>query len=190
MLMARLPSGKLLLSRPYYLENEAVLSQYRAYFELTDDRLGANYPDDVRLNAFSANGILFSGKTVSASLAAQYKKVITVKQGYAHCAACRIGQGIVTADPSLYRALSSEGIDTLLIRSGHIALSPYDTGFIGGASLTLSETLTAFFGNIEAHPDYDNIHALADRQGAKLLSLSSEPLLDYGGGYLIHDEIT
>lgn len=188
MLMAQLPSGKLLITRSYYDQNEAILSAYAHVFEFTSESLGNTYPEDTKLNALKVDHTLFCGKAASEALTAQYERVITVKQGYTHCAAAKIGRGIVTADPSLYQALANEGIDTLLISSGHIALKPYDTGFIGGASLALSDKLTVFFGKLEAHPDYERILAFTKKQGAEILSLSNEPLSDFGGGYLVHDE--
>ena len=189
-LMAELPSGKLLVFRAYYEENRAILEHYARFFEFCNDTLGEHYPDDTKLNALKMENTLFCGKAVSKTLAERYEKIVTVKQGYARCAAAKIGRGIVTADPSLHKALVKEGIDTLLISSGHILLKPYDTGFIGGASLTLSESLTVFFGKIEDHPDYPAILAFAQKQNSEILSLSDEPLSDLGGGYLLYDETT
>ncbi len=190
MLMAELPSGKLVISRSYFDKNEAILSDYRSFFEFSDDTLGKTYPEDVKLNALKTGNTLFCGKTASKTLTEQYGKVVTVKQGYTHCAACKIGKGVVTADPSLCKALIAEGIDTLLISSGHIILKPYNTGFIGGASLMLKDTLTVFFGKVEAHPDYKKIRDFAHKHGADILSLSDEPLSDFGGGYIVSDENT
>lgn len=184
MLLSPLPSGKLLITKDYFDQNEALLSPYRDSFLVTDEPLGAIYPDDVKLNALAIGDTLYGGKTLARTLKNAYKTVITVKQGYTACSACRIGKGIVTADPSLYKALSENGVKVLLISPGGITLEPYGTGFIGGASVALSDTLTAFFGKIESHPDYPRIAAFAKAQNVTLLSLSDIPLADYGGGYL------
>lgn len=190
MLMAELPSGKLLLSRDYYEKNEAVLSPFARHLEPCDETLGNAYPSDVKFNALPIGNTLFCGRTVAKALAAHYDGVVTVRQGYTHCACARLGKGIVTADLSLYQALLAQKVDALLISSGGVALSPYDTGFIGGASITLSDTLTGFFGKLEAHPDYGKILAFARQMNCELLSLSNEPLTDFGGGYLLYDEAT
>lgn len=185
MLACPLPNGKLLLTKDYYEQNQDALSAFSSLFELTDDPLGQSYPDDVKLNALAINDTLFAGKTVSPSLASHYPNVVTVKQGYTHCSACRVGNGIITQDKPLYHALLCEGIDCLLICEGYISLPPYNTGFIGGASITLSPNLTAFFGKIEDHPDYFAIKSFAKAQNTRILSLSDEPLSDFGGGYLV-----
>ena len=185
MLFSPLPGGRLLLSRDYYEEHEKALAPYRTQLLLTEDTLERDYPSDVKFNALALNGILYGGKTLSRELMRHYGRTVTVKQGYTHCSACQVGRGIITQDPSLYKALTENGVETLLIRSGHITLNPYDTGFIGGASIPLSDTLTAFFGKIEDHPDYKAMQVFAARLGAELLSLSDEPLSDFGGGYLL-----
>ena len=187
MLMARLPSGKLLLTRNYFEANEKRLSPFIAHFDFCEDTLESCYPDDTKLNALAIKDTLFGGKTTATALREAYKHFVFVKQGYTHCAACKVGQGIITSDASLYRALVANDVDTLFIQAGHIALSPYDTGFIGGASLPLSESLTVFFGKLEDHPDYERMAAFAKKQGATLLSLSDEPLADFGGGYLLSE---
>lgn len=188
MLMAKLPSGKLLIQESYFRANEVLLSPFVSTFVLTSDTLGGTYPDDVKFNALPVGDTLYGGRTVSQTLCSAYSEFVEIRQGYAHCAACRVGNGIVTADRSLYAALIENGVDALLIESGHIALPPYGYGFIGGASLTLFDTCTAFFGKIEDHPDYGAMKRFADDRGVTLLSLSDEPLTDYGGGYVIENE--
>ena len=94
--------------------------------------------------------------------------------------------GVITQDKTIYEALQKDGIPSLLITAGHIALPGYDTGFIGGASLALAGNTTAFFGKIEDHPDYERIRAFAEGLGATLLSLSNEVLTDCGGGFCLY----
>lgn len=185
MLMTRLPSGKLLIPERYFHLYEAFFSPFRENFVLCDEELSESYPHDTRYNALSIGGKLFGGKALASKLLDCYPEVIRVAQGYTHCSAAVVGKGVITADIPLYRALISHGIPALLISSGHIALKPYDTGFIGGASLTLSDKLTAFFGRIEDHPDHHIMRAFAEQQNATLLSLTHDPLADFGGGYLL-----
>ncbi len=185
MLFARLSNGKLLASEHYLSEHTSVFSRFSKSLISSPEQLSQCYPDDTVFNAFSHNGILFGGEKTSALLKASYPHFEKVKQGYAHCATAKVGDGYITADRPLANALARRHIPVLLIRPGAIVLAPYDTGFIGGASLTLSERVTAFFGKIEAHPDYTAMKAFADRQNTTLLSLSNEPLADFGGGYLL-----
>ena len=182
-----------MLLAPYgegFLVSRAYREAHRSFFDaiaipltVTDETVGPVYPDDVLLNAFTLADKVFGGKAISRYLT-EGKKHIKVAQGYARCSVAFFGSGCVTSDPSLYAALTKEGIETLRIRSGHITLKGYNEGFIGGASLTLSPTLTAFFGRVEAHPDYGAMERFAAKQGVTLLSLSNEPLADCGGGFL------
>ncbi|MBQ7364738.1 MAG: hypothetical protein IJW46_03995 [Clostridia bacterium] len=190
MLIAPLPSGKLLLSRAYYEEHPAFFAPFLDKLVLSEDSPQKRYPEDVLFNALPVGETLFGGNTVSQELRCHYPHFVPIRQGYTHCAAASVGRGIITADRSLYTALTEHGVDALLITPGAITLSPYDTGFIGGASLALSERLTVFFGRLNDHPDYQPMLAFAKRQNATLLSLSDEPLTDCGGGYLLYHDQT
>ena len=54
--------------------------------------------------------------------------------------------------------------------------------FIGGASVRLSDSETAFFGDVTRHPDYAEMADFARGLGDVLVSLSDEELTDIGGG--------
>ena len=183
MLLFPMKNG-ILTHRAYYEEHKAFFKSLPFSFLLTNENIGKNYPQDVLFNALPVGSRVYGGKTVSERILSAYSHHVTVKQGYTRCSSCAVGGGIVTQDTGIFNALQKDGVEALLISSGQIALSGYDTGFIGGASVTLSNGTTAFFGKVEDHPDYKAIRAFAERQGAKLLSLSNEPLTDCGGGFL------
>ena len=85
----------------------------------------------------------------------------------------------ITADPSLHKALTENGADTLLVRPAEISLPGYDRGFIGGCSGTTEDTVY-FSGNIALHPDGELISEFCARHGKSAVSLSDEPLFDGG----------
>ena len=99
------------------------------------------------------------------------REVVDVRQGYTHCSVCTVADGrIITADRGIARRAEELGAEVLLISSGGIKLPPYDTGFIGGASVRVGSCLI-FFGEPKKHPDGERIlgfcrEALQD--GAKL----------------------
>lgn len=185
-LFCQLPSGKLLTSRHYLQEHSAFFAPLSSHLVPCDSRPQSPYPTDTVFNAFAIGSTLFGGKALANELTRYYPDIVTVPQGYTHCSAAIVGSGVITQDKPLYHALLQKGVHALLISSGAIRLPPYDTGFIGGASITLSDTLTVFFGKIEDHPDYPAMAAFAQSENATLLSLTNTPLADYGGGYLLN----
>ena len=64
---------------------------------------------------------------------------------------------IITADYPMYRILSINGIDVLLVSPGYIDLKGYSYGFMGGATGNLSEDVVLFSGNFDTHPDKNKI---------------------------------
>ena len=183
MLLFPLEHG-ILAHRAYYEEHTAFFESLPFSFVLSDEAIGKDYPNDVLLNALPMGCTLYGGRTVSKQLLSAFSRYVKVKQGYTRCSSCLVGGGIITQDKTVFNALKQDGIEALLISSGHIALPGYDTGFIGGASVALSKETTAFFGTIEDHPDYERMSDFAKKHGVKLLSLSNEPLTDCGGGFI------
>ncbi|MBQ4120933.1 MAG: hypothetical protein IJD35_02850 [Clostridia bacterium] len=183
MLLFPLENG-IVMHQAYYEEHQSFFESLPFSFLLSDEAIGQDYPNDVLFNALPVGSTLYGGKTVSKQILSAFSRYVKVKQGYTRCSSCRVGNGIITQDKTIFNALKQDGIEALLISSGHIILKGYDTGFIGGASVTLSDTVTAFFGRIEDHPDYKRMSDFARHQNARLLSLSNEPLTDCGGGFL------
>lgn len=173
----------ILLHKAYMEEHQAFFEKLPFSFLFTQEEIGKEYPYDVLFNALPINDTVYGGKRVSEKILSAFSRHIPVKQGYTRCSSCRVGNGIITQDKTIFHALQKDGIPTCLISYGHITLKGYNTGFIGGASITLSKRLTAFLGRIEDHPDYEIISDFAKHQGVTLLSLSNEPLTDYGGGF-------
>lgn len=183
MLLFPLEDG-ILMHQAYYDEHKAFFASLPFSYCLSDETIGRDYPNDILFNALPMGTTVYGGKTMSKGILSAFARYVPVKQGYTRCSSCKVGNGIITQDKTVFNALRKDGIEALLISSGHIVLEGYDTGFIGGASITLSNTVTAFFGKIEDHPDYETISKFAKTQGVTLLSLSNEPLTDYGGGFL------
>lgn len=187
MLLFPLENG-ILLHRAYYQEHTGFFQKLPFSFSLSDEPIGTTYPNDLLFNALPIGNTVYGSKNISQEIWSTFSRHVSVKQGYTRCSSCLVGNGVITQDTGIFNALKKDGIDVLLIRSKHIALPGYDTGFIGGASLTLSDTCTAFFGRIEDHPDYENISEFAHQHGVTLLSLSNEPLTDYGGGFCLYPQ--
>ncbi len=150
---------------------------------LSEESIGQNYPGDVLFNAAPIGGMLICKRdTISEKIALLYgeESVINVKQGYAKCSVCVVGDNaIITADVSIAKAAEKNGIDVLLVSPRGIRLDGYDCGFIGGASGADGENIY-FCGNTDLHPDGYKIKEFCKKHGKAAVSLSDEPLYDYG----------
>ncbi len=151
-----------------------------------EGELCPGYPQETAFNALIMNGCIFcrtdsaSPRLMGAAKAAGLKPV-AVKQGYAACSVCRVTEkAAITADRGMADALRREGVETLLISPGHILLPGYDTGFIGGASC-LAGGRVVFFGDVTAHPDWEEMRLFIHRHGAEYKYFGGIPLTDLGG---------
>ncbi len=76
-------------------------------------------------------------------------EIVDVKQGYTRCSTAVIGKNsAITADSTIYNALTKNGIDVLKIDSGSVRLDGYGYGFIGGACTMIDDDTVAFFSVI------------------------------------------
>ena len=150
---------------------------------VTDEETGEKYPGDVLFNAAPIGEYLICRRaSTSSHILKLYDedKIINVKQGYAKCSTCTVGDsGIITADASIASAASRAGADILLLREHGVALEGYGCGFIGGASGDDGENIY-FCGNAELHPEYENIKSFCEKHSRGCVSLSDSPLYDYG----------
>lgn len=146
-----------------------------------------DYPNDVRLNAVCIGEDFLCRKqsidpAAFAAAAALQKRMIFFRQGYVKCSiavVCEEPKAIITEDAGIARTLIQYGYEVLLLPYHAVKLAPYEYGFIGGACGLVNDKLL-FTGNIEAHPDYPIIASFCARFGVRPVSLSDEPLYDYG----------
>ncbi|MBQ9680002.1 MAG: hypothetical protein IJV48_04905 [Ruminococcus sp.] len=158
------------------------------HVELCGFHIDGGYPSNVCLNA----AVL--GKRLICRIPSLDQKVkdycetygyelIHVNQGYAKCSCAVIGDNaLITADKGIYHSLKESKIDILLIEEGRVRLDGADYGFIGGASGYDKKTKTLYFcGDIDRHPDHENIRRFCDRHNTKIVSLTDDILTDVGG---------
>lgn len=151
-----------------------------------ETRLGENYPDNIAYNACLVGHRLFclrahTDPVILRMAGEEGWEVVDVRQGYANCSVAAFGENeIVTADPSIASAAQKLGMQTLRITPGHIRLSGYPYGFIGGCFGRISPACGYFFGDIRQHPDAAAIAAFAERARLSLVCASDLPLSDYG----------
>lgn len=150
------------------------------------EEMGESYPRDVLLNIALVGKVAIANTHTASPTALAYLadhgwRIRHVNQGYAHCSTCRVGESaIMTADEGIARVAREEGLDVLLIRSGHIALPPYGYGFIGGASGS-TDGAVWLCGSLDYHPDGEMIREFCRRKRVDIIELSDKPLSDVGG---------
>ncbi len=171
---------------------EAVRELEKAGISLTDtaETPFSVYPRDALVNCASVGDVVIANlKAMSESVKSlAVESGMTLRhtnQGYAKCSTAILGDNaIITADRSIHKVAEENGISSLLISVGGIALDGYDYGFIGGTSVTADDGLL-FFGDLASHPDGERIYEFCRQHGKKAVSLTNEPLYDYGTGLLV-----
>jgi hypothetical protein len=155
----------------------------------TSDIRGMKYPNDCMMNALVIGNKIFCNEANISHAIKDYAgytglKTVHTNQGYPACTTLAFGNNAITSDRGMARTLSNEGINVLTISHGHISLPPHEYGFIGGASIVVGQKV-CFFGNINRHPDGDEILKFICENGYEAISLSDSDLVDFGGGIVL-----
>ena len=143
------------------------------------------YPHDVALNcALIGTSIIANTKYCADEIklfaAENGLSLLHTNQGYTKCSTVVVSDNaIITSDASIAAIARENGIDTLTINSGGVALPPYEYGFIGGASGT-DEQNVFFCGDIEAHSEAAEIRAFCKKHQKDIVCLSKNTLFDVG----------
>ena len=186
---------KILITTADYCDAAAyVFSDIREMTEdvkisFTSDVRGCKYPLDCRMNALVIGNRIFCNDKYVSEAIIEYAnknglKVIHTNQGYPACTTLAFGNNAITADRGMAKTLQNEGVNVLLITAGQIALPPHEYGFIGGASVVIGRKV-CFYGDIKRHPDGEAIISFIGESGFEAMSLSDEPLVDFGGGIVL-----
>jgi len=144
------------------------------------------YPMDIGLNACEVGDIIFCSVENTEVAILEHakkrgKKLINVRQGYAKCSVCVLDEThIITADKSIAEAAQNSGIEVLMIEPGFFELPGYDYGFIGGSCFKCSAGTIAFTGNLEGHPNMENILQFINNLGIKVVYLTNKRCFDVG----------
>jgi len=114
------------------------------------------------------------------------KKIINVNQGYTRCSCIEINSDCyITDDESIYNSLVENKIDCLKIKKGFIKLDGYNYGFIGGASVKLSDNELLFFGDISDKEEKDKIVSYLNKRNIKAIFIENKKLTDIGSAIIL-----
>ncbi len=177
-------NGNLIISKEAGEKLKDLLPDYKLVVE---DYIQSPYPDDVKLNAaLIGNKIIcnkrFVSKKISDFAGSHNIEIIHTMQGYSRCSLCIVNENtVITEDHGLAYLLKNYQFNVLEIQPGYIYLSEAHSGFIGGASAKISKNELYFSGNIENHPDFDQIKAFLDNYNVSMIYNKSRYLTDFGG---------
>lgn len=144
------------------------------------------YPEDVFFNSLILGNRLICCRRFVHPSAIEFARehnydIINVNQGYTKCNICVVNENaIITEDNGIAKVLLDFGFDVLLLEKNSVKLPGYKYGFIGGASGKIADDKLAFCGDIAKHPEYDRILSFLVRHDVAPVSLSDEPLEDFG----------
>ena len=150
-----------------------------------DKGLSPEYPRDIAYNAactgrYFIHNLKHTAPALLRAAESAGMTMVDVRQGYSKCSTVIVDENsIITYDLGLAKACEAAGLDVLTVSPGHVALPGYDTGFIGGASGRVGDTVY-FNGDLEAHPDFDRIREFIHQRGLGLAWFSEWPLTDIG----------
>ena len=151
--------------------------------------LSPGYNTESMLNmVITEKSVIYNPKTATdIKIFSGDRQIIKTNQGYTKCSTVVLPQeNYITEDKGIYRLLSDNGKNCLLVEKGSVKLDGYQYGFIGGSSAFLEkENVLFFFGDISVHRDYKKISAFCEKAGIDIMQIEGEPLTDIGGAVII-----
>ena len=181
-------NGKIIVCPNLYDKYVDILSDFNIDIIKGKKSISKKYPEDIAYNVcvvgkYAIHNFRYTDEVVLREIDECRYERINIKQGYAKCSICVVDdKSIITADRGIVEAIKSceADIDCLLIQDGNIDLFDMNYGFIGGCSGLLSTKEVGFLGNLEKHPDFEEIKKFLEERGKIAISLSNEKLLDLG----------
>ena len=169
------------------IEKNPIFENYTVLF---GESPSSPYPSDVKYNAFTVGNRLFcntkhTDPIILETARAKNYEIIHINQGYAKCSAIPLSnETVITSDIGICKKAREHGIDALLVGNDGVLLDGFPNGFIGG-TCAVSESEIFFSGNIDAHPNGEQIRAFAKKHGKKVSHIPTLPLYDFGSPILL-----
>jgi hypothetical protein len=180
----------------YYLENKDIFDKAEkegySIVKCTSPA-SSEYPNDIGLNCLIIGKSIFgrinhlSSELLKFANERSYK-LIDVKQGYSACSTLVLNERcVVTADPSIKKAVEKHEIEVIYIDDSSIKIDGYDHGFIGGATAVVCDNI-CFFGDPTPFEWYKNIHSKIALLEMKEILIMSGDVYDFGGIKLLNKQ--
>lgn len=148
--------------------------------------LKEKYPGDIAYNAAALKDFVICNLAhTTTEILSEYKsmskEILNVKQGYSKCSICIVnGNSIITSDRGIAKTAEQNKLDVLLIDAGYVKLEGMNYGFIGGATGLIKENVLAVNGDINTHPNSEEIKHFCKKHGVELFLLKGGILVDIG----------
>ena len=159
----------------------------RDLFIESETELSNLYPYDCPFNNFRLGHALICGKSADYLIKAyadyEERLIVFVKQNYTKCCTVIVNErAVITSDISIGKTMRRHGFDVLTIEdSVQIGLNGYSYGLIGGCAGKISDDTIAFTGNLNTYRYGEDIRAFCNNHNVYALSLTNNPMYDYGG---------
>jgi hypothetical protein len=151
-----------------------------------EKKLGVKYPYDVaynvgRMYAIAIHNLEYTDQVLKYYLLREGLDLVNINQGYSKCSLAIIDEkSAITADKPMFELLKAKGYDMLLIEQGYIELENQNYGFIGGTTGNYSKDRILISGQLNNHPDKDQILEFIDSKNKKIHILSTNNIVDIG----------
>ena len=147
--------------------------------------LDYQYPQNIKYNAAQLGNYLihntkYTDPQILASAGKLGLQLLHVKQGYSKCNLVIVNDhSVITSDEGMAGVFKKHDIEFLLVKQGHVRLTDFPHGFLGGASGRVDNEII-FNGNLSAHPDFEKIKEFIHRKGLQVTYFEEYPLEDIG----------
>lgn len=154
-------------------------------YKVGKNTIGFKYPDNIRFNALCTDKYLIHNLKYTDPVILDTAKnlgliPINVSQGYTKCNITKVdNNSLITSDVGVAKNLENCDLDILVISQGHVLLSGFEYGFLGGASGKV-ENKIIFNGNLSAHPDFEKIVRFIQSKNLQAVYFKEYPLTDIG----------
>lgn len=159
---------------------------HRIFLE-SENELDDAYPLDCPFNNFRLGEVLFCGTHVDHLIEQRAQcfgyKIIRLNTSYVKCNCIPVTMNaIITSDRRIGKILRSNDYDVLTVedKSG-IGLRGFSNGLIGGCAAKISLDTLVFTGNLNTFKYGDSIRDFCANHGVDAMSLTYDPMYDYGG---------
>ena len=156
-------------------------------FMESETELDDMYPYDCPFNNFRLRNALVCGKNADYLIQAyaDYENLlrIFVPQNYTKCSTIIVNEhAVITCDDTIGKTMRKYGFDVLTVEdSNEIGLRGFSHGLIGGCAGKISEDTIVFTGDLNKYKYGDEIRDFCANYRIYCLSLTDQPMYDYGG---------
>ena len=164
---------------------EPQLRKASVAFESGGSCLGRGYPNHAAYNAAAFGSYFIHNLAYTDAVLLNRARqlgltLVDVKQGYTKCNLVMVSDSaVITSDVGIAGSLTPYPIDVLLIQKGHVGLTGFKHGFLGGASGRMDDRIL-FNGDLSRHPDYEKIIGFIESHGASAVYFKDYALEDIG----------